>query len=363
MLNGTFDAYDLWKLDEFRVSILAPPTRPESTVELFRRYPNVGCLVRPWTVYAQLRDIIDPGIHYFLSFHTRHLLTLNAKYPGNMTAIVSYHFGSTSRRLERGCEREEWGNLDVVTLTMEVLPLIGSSQTVAAGETRPLKFDPLKRGSQTSQEWCSEYVNQRGCEHNTCTRRHGCFNCGFDVGHTAMGNCPRKVSVSAAQERPKNLLPNLNRPIPHYPSSGLPNPQFDSSLLQWSNANGQHSGSYGASSTYQPMPNQPGPSTWQQKGSQQPTNGTYMWQPPETGSDVMLTVPRGFTPVGPQTAFVGMKSEFTGQSGPSNAQQSQTTSDADKIFTGNAFASPVFTFNGVVDNSQTNINGGFPAEG
>ena len=107
IVENRFDIKDLWKLDPMRIAEQSIPARGTFLAQLEQemndseesqrsrartKYSDLGQVLRPWLVYAQLRDLLAPEsrIGWHLVNHARELLRLNAEYPTRWEGFLNY---------------------------------------------------------------------------------------------------------------------------------------------------------------------------------------------------------------------------------------------------------------------------------
>ena len=209
--ENRFDVKDLWKLDPMRAAEQSLPARGTFLAQLEQemtdteehrrsrartRYTDIGQILRPWLVYAQLRDLLAPQsrIGWHLINHARELLRLHAEYPLRWDAFLNYFFIITARRLNLAASLDpaEWNRPDMALVLSQFLaPQAPSAQA-------PSSARPNAGPSSASRNWsissigtgaraypCDKWNDAKPCATEPCPFLHVCKNC-RKIGHTRM---------------------------------------------------------------------------------------------------------------------------------------------------------------------------------
>ncbi|GFZ50361.1 LOW QUALITY PROTEIN: hypothetical protein JCM24511_08118 [Saitozyma sp. JCM 24511] len=219
VLENCFDIKDLWKLDICRTEDVSAQEKQANAVKAFteavfpdheqlaatakQRYPTVGSVVRPWLVYAQLRELVQPGACSHLISHAHDLLRLQHQFPNSWEAGRSYHLFVAAKRINRGAAfpLSGWLTADEAVMQTHFYPIFhklqakavsASAHTSSSGPSglRPPagQWSASSSGKQDANSLCRNYNRMRPCASSPCSFRHACAGCNKH-GHASKA-CP-----------------------------------------------------------------------------------------------------------------------------------------------------------------------------
>lgn len=216
VVNNTFDVKDLWKFDPLRqgeimglrenrgdaISALASAlnaTEDTRRQQAHGKYTDLGSLLRPWLVYAQLRSILTPNLGVYLVGYARELCRIDMQYPGRFSSLLEYHLLVVQTRLNAGLTLNplEWTRHDdqifhqafspgsISTYSAPPPPAAPQASTSqASGNTKGSPpWSIQSRGTGTRTDACRAWNNAKPCATWPCPYVHVCATCKGE-GHT-----------------------------------------------------------------------------------------------------------------------------------------------------------------------------------
>jgi len=173
------------------------------------RYTDVAQILRPWLVYAQLRDLLAPEsrIGWHLVNHAREMLRLHAEYPSRWEGLLNYFFIVTGRRLNHGASLDpaEWNRPDMTVVVTQFLapiapPAIGTSRSAQTSQGAAVatssRWAVSSIGLGTRPFPCEKWNDAKPCAADPCPLQHVCKSCNR-LGHTKT-SCRSAPAATAA---------------------------------------------------------------------------------------------------------------------------------------------------------------------
>ncbi|ORX39276.1 hypothetical protein BD324DRAFT_649357 [Kockovaella imperatae] len=198
--------WEFWRLDPEKVTVVqkARPYDPEQDQEQSfdaarTRYRTFGDILRPWLIYALVRDCLVSGQGRYLIMHLYEILRVvesTRAGPHKFASILNWHFKVVEERLNHGDDNFDervWIRPDPEAINRYVTNYAPSPQRLPVTPETPvpqtnrtfqrpnLPWRAEQYGSLTSDDICHRYNLRQECPGPLCIFRHACSGCGKDL--------------------------------------------------------------------------------------------------------------------------------------------------------------------------------------